>query len=256
MSEQLTSDGSDVKQSVSTIPALAYWHKVAIAWVVFCVVVVGLAFYIAQRPNSAVHIVSDELTDHERYKLNQLLSSFDDKSFYELKLDEIATSVTAIPWIQSVAVRRDWKQGVVIETTPRVAIANFGSEHLLDVTGTVFMPYDADLLNNPNFVNLYGDEQDAHEIMRQMEQISRWYAPLGLSIKDVILTPRRTWIIRFDTGLRVIADYDRVDEKLYQLSGILKENTLPMPIERIQAIDLRYKNGFSITDTTAVAQTQ
>lgn len=255
MSKQ-TTDKTPLGKMIATIPALTSWYKLLFAWAVFFVVVVTLGLFIAQRPNATIGIVSDKLSDYERHQLAQILPSVDNKSFYRLKLQEIAKPISDVPWVQSVVIRRDWKQGIVIEPVPRVAIANFGSEHLLDVMGVVFTPSDTNLLNNPKLVNLYGNEQNALEIMKQMERVNRWYAPLGLSVQDVILTDRRTLIIRFDTGLGVVSDYDRVDQKLYQLAGVLKENTLPIPLDRIQAIDLRYKNGFSITDTTAVAQTQ
>lgn len=260
MSKQTTdgqsSDKNPFRNVIATLPALAFWHKLLFAWVVFFVVVGVLGLFIAQAPNATISIVSDKLSDYERHQLGQLLPSVDNKNFHRLKLEEIAQRINDVSWVQSVVVRRDWRQGIVVEPTPRAAVANFGSEHLLDVKGVVFTPSDTNLLNNPKFINLYGNEQNALEIMKQMERVSRWYTPLGLSVQDVILTDRQTLIVRFDTGLRVVADYDRVDQKLYQLAGILKENTLPIPLDRIQAIDLRYKNGFSITDTTAVAQTQ
>lgn len=70
--------------------------------------------------------------------------------------------------------------------------------------------------------------------------------PLGLKVEEVILTPRMTWLFRFDNGLRVLVDKDSTSEKLYQLSILLMHQLKPR-LPNIQTIDLRYKNGMTLT---------
>lgn len=72
-----------------------------------------------------------------------------------------------------------------------------------------------------------------------------WFAPLNISVDDLVLTSRQTWIIRFNNGLRIIVDRDDTEQKLYNLPKILQKQ-YKSQMSLIQSIDLRYKNGFVI----------
>lgn len=231
--------------------SLGAWQKHLTCWLVF--LVFGVLFWgvIKNSPQSGIYVEKSLLNDHEYDELTQALSSIPSGGFYTKKLGDIAAAAKTLSWVQSVAVRRDWNEGIVVQAKPRVAVANFGSEHLVDVEGVVFSPADSSILSDPRLVSLYGNKEQSYEIMDKLRHINRWFAPLEMSVKDVMLTPRQTWVIRFDSGLRVAAYYDRVDEKLFELSSILKEGSLPVPLQNIQSIDLRYKNGFSITQKNA-----
>ena len=78
-----------------------------------------------------------------------------------------------------------------------------------------------------------------------MRYVNERFAPLGLTVNDLILTSRNTWIIRFHNGLRVVVDDENTEQKLYHLAVVLKER-FANRIHEMQSVDLRYKNGFSI----------
>ena len=71
------------------------------------------------------------------------------------------------------------------------------------------------------------------------------YAPLDVQVQDLILTPRQTWIIRFNNGMRIMVDHEDAEQKLYNLA-IQLQSALANDFGRIDSVDLRYKNGFAI----------
>lgn len=198
------------------------------------------------KPISQVVVVPNNLSVYEQSDLQLLMGEVEELRFYSADLQEIKDKVLALSWVDSVSVSRDWERGIVVDVQPKRAVANFGSEYLLDAKGVPFKPANKAELLNKRLANLQGDPKETELLMQKMQKLNTWFAPLNLVAKDVILTPRHTWIIRFNNDLRVLVDYDRVDEKLYTLSHILADKENNLNLKHIQAIDLRYKNGFSV----------
>ena len=129
--------------------------------------------------------------------------------------------------------------------TPRKAVANFGSDRLVDANGVVYQPADGAQLMDARLVNLHGRDSEAMQIMQKLKRINTWYAPLGVHVQDLVLTPRQTWIVRFDNGMRIIVDHENTEQKLYNLALQL-QSSLASDFPKIDSVDLRYKNGFAI----------
>lgn len=232
-------------------PAINHFGK-PIYWLaggacVFLLVLCLLIFQmLKQLPNAPISLQQQNLNQHEIYGLTHILGQQADANFLRANLQSYVDKMSKIAWIEQVDVRRDWQKGVVINVTPRKAVAKFGSERLVDVHGVVFTPADPSELELHDWMQLQGDEKDALVMMQQVKQVNDWYLPLGLKLKEVIVTPRMTWLFRFDNGLRVVVDSDNTSEKLYRLS-IMLQNQLNSKLTKIQSIDLRYKNGMAVT---------
>ena len=124
---------------------------------------------------------------------------------------------------------------------------------MLDANGVIFEPVDSNQLLSKNLIRLQGDSTEARNIMQQLYRINMWFAPLNISVDDLVLTSRQTWIIHFNNGLRIIVDRDDTEQKLYNLPKILQKQ-YKSQMSLIQSIDLRYKNGFVIAWKNANSQ--
>lgn len=232
------------------------WQRNLLSWLFVLFVLLCVVSLAQKKPALPIMVVSEGLSSHELRQLHNRLADFGEQQFYQADLTKISQAVTSLSWVDSARITRDWQSGIQVTVTPKKAVANFGSEHLLDVSGRLFVPADDRMLGDPNLVKLYGSSEDAPEIMQKMQKVNAWFMPLGLSVDDMVVTPRQTWLIRFDSGLRLMVDHERADEKLYRLSMLMKEKQLPMPLKDIAAVDLRYKNGFSLIKKATAAQTQ
>lgn len=157
-------------------------------------------------------------------------------------------------WISQVDIERKWGEGIVITALPREAIARFGSEHLIDSQGKVYKPVTESELLQPGLIMLQGDADQSTLIMQQMQQVNQWFAPLEMQVEDLVLTPRMTWAIKFDNGMRIIVDNEHTSQKLMNLSQLL-QNQLAGKKDNIASADLRYKNGFVIDWKANVEET-
>lgn len=227
-------------------PFFSVWQTTLITILLLLVVGYVAMYFMNKAPAQSLMVDDKNLTSIELISLQDALQSMEQVQFFSADLHRIHDMVAKLSWVESVQIQRDWYQGVVVSVTPRRAVANFGSQQMLDANGVVFVPANAKQLMDKKLVTLYGDQAKSKDIMRQMQHINTWFAPLGLHVQDLVLTSRQTWVARFNNGLRVVVDHEDTEQKLYSLSKILKgqfEKQLP----QMQSVDLRYKNGFAIT---------
>ncbi len=205
-----------------------------------------LAVYLLRNESTKpIDIERGQLSTAQLESLQAVTTPLGGVQFFGADLTGIYQAVSQLTWVGDARVYRDWHRGVVVSVTPRQPIANYGSSHLLDASGVVYTPADMNELMNTKLINLHGREDDAVAIMRKLRQVNTWFEPLGIHAQDLILTPRRTWIVRFNNGMRVIVDHENTEQKLYSLSMQL-QNNLAKEVKRIGSVDLRYKNGFAV----------
>ncbi|WP_227431084.1 cell division protein FtsQ/DivIB [Psychrobacter sp. I-STPA6b] len=220
-----------------------------IALMMLCIIVVAIIMVVKslyEVPPTQLVVDHSNLTPAQYQSLNTAMQGQEVGNFFTTQLPELRDAVMQLPWVNEVSIQRDWHKGIVVSALPRQPIAKFGTERLIDASGQVYVPADSQMLKQPEFVNLQGDSEQSPLIMQMMQQVNTWFAPAGLEVQDVILSPRMTWLIRFNNGLRVIVDNENTYQKLFNASQILL-NQLAEKQDEIQTLDLRYKNGFAIS---------
>lgn len=196
-------------------------------------------------PTKTIAVADANLTSKELASLQDAVKPFGEVSFFGTDLQEIHDNVAKLSWVESSKVGRDWYRGVTVSATPRKAVANFGSGQLVDANGAVFVPADKTLLMDDKLVTLDGKPEQATHIMNQLHRINTWFAPLGISVKDLILTENQTWIATFNNGFFVIVDHENAEQKLYRLLLVLT-NDYKDKLSEMAYADLRYKDGFAL----------
>lgn len=245
----LMSDKTRGPKSNIQLPAIVkYFFIAAVLGLLLLILVMG-AKALRDAPPASIFVNGNNLSTAQHQALEQVMSQQAVSSFFTSDLQALRDITISLPWIDEVSVTRDWQRGIVIEALPKQAVAKFGTERLVDARGVVFVPVDSSDLQQTQFATLQGEIAQAPVIMQQMQQINDWYAPLDIQVEDIILSPRMTWVVRFNNGLRVIVDNENTAQKLLSLSQLL-DNQLESQRSDIQAVDLRYKNGFTITWNT------
>ncbi len=222
-------------------------YSIILLVIVLLVVAYSIIIHtIKQAPIANVEISTEGLSSLQHQQLDEAMKSEQLGSYFSADLQTIRDKVTQFSWVEEVSISRDWHKGIVIETIPRQPVARFGSERLIDAKGDVYLPASSKTLTEYPLVSLQGDPKQAEVIMQQMQQVNEWFEPLGWSVEDIVLTPRMTWLIRFDSGLRLLVDGENTAQKLLNVSQVL-QHQLADKRDDIQSIDSRYKNGFAIS---------
>lgn len=219
------------------------WMAIGVLLFLAIFFLVSSQIYNSQPADIVVNPTS--LNPAEYRVLSEAMDKKEAGSFFTAKLPQLKDEVMAQDWVSQVDIERKWGEGIVITALPRAPIAKFGSEHLIDAQGHVFQPVNEADLQQDNLIMLQGDADQSNLIMQQMQQVSQWFGPLDMQVEDMILTPRMTWVIRFNNGMRIIVDNEHTSQKLMNVSQLL-QNQLADKRENIASLDLRYKNGFVI----------
>ncbi len=229
----------DAKQLNAVAVALALLAGIALLWG-------ALAWALRQPPfafrevvvhgplerTSAAHVeaaIRDELTG----------------TFFTMDLDRARASLSGVPWIRNVALRRQWPGRLEVAIEEHAPIARWNDAGLVNAQGEVFVAdYNGEL---PQFE---GPDGRAGQVAARFSEWSDALAPLALALEGIRLSPRGGWRLaaRGDAGALAI-ELGR-EEPATRLAHFVRayERTigaLARAGTRIDHVDLRYRNGFA-----------
>src|SRR5437763_322494 len=112
-------------------------------------------------------------------------------TFFTLDLDRAGRALTRVPWVRSVALRRQWPRRLEIDVVEHEPLARWNDAGLVNTRGEVFTAdWDADL---PQFS---GPEGRSASVTARYREWSAMLAPLGLSVRTLTLSARGGWEIQ------------------------------------------------------------
>ena len=94
-----------------------------------------------------------------------------------------------------------------------------------------------------------GPEGSAPDVVRAYADFKSLLAPLGLTPSQVVLSERRAWQMRLDSGLVLQLGRDLAKDEVHERLARFVEvypRTLGGLNRRLDYVDLRYPNGFAV----------
>jgi cell division protein FtsQ len=150
-------------------------------------------------------------------------------------------------------VERRWPDTLVVSLTEHVPLARWNNDALMNDTGEVFVA--AVSMNLPR---LSGPEDSSAEVVAAYRRHQAALAPLGMTISELRLSPRRAWRIRLDNGLQLALGREHTDARLARFVALYPRLFVAQPaIQTVAAeqaaapvapltADLRYPDGFAV----------
>lgn len=161
-------------------------------------------------------------------------------NMFRADIDSAQAAFQELPWIDSVMVRRRFPETVEIILTERVPVAHWRAGGLMDSKGNVFA---ASLKQDlPIFEGQQGTGKD---MVKHYADFSGILSPLKLTIKELIYTPRSAWLLVLNNGITVRLGRENEIKRLQQFAQIWP-SLLRKKQSRIEYVDMRYKDGFSV----------
>ena len=160
-------------------------------------------------------------------------------TFFTLNLPQVRRAFEKLPWVREVTLRRRWPARLEVSVIEHVPLARWGNHALVNTHGEVFQAaFDGKL---PIFV---GPAGTAKEITIQYDYFRRSLSALGTP-ERVQLTPRRAWQVRLDGGPTLELGREDIEARLGRYVQV-HERTVGALKRRVDYVDLRYANGFSV----------
>lgn len=163
--------------------------------------------------------------------------------FFDTSVDAVKQSLTALPWVQAVAVRRVWPDTLHITVIEQQAVALWADEGLLNPQGELFRPDD--FVPTADLPRLVGPPRSSPQVMGQYQRLNAQLAPLGLGIERLAMDSRRAWQIELSNGMTLVLGRRGTEEQIERFTRYWP-GTLAARAADIAEVDLRYPNGFAV----------
>ena len=166
-------------------------------------------------------------------------------TFFTLGLADARASLQRVPWVKSVALRRQWPGRLEVTITEHEPLARWNETALVDTEGEVFSAdFDGEL---PQFA---GPEGSSGEIALRFREFGAALEPRGLAIAELKLSPRGGWRLRTTGSAAMALELGRnaPGERLsrFVLYHARTVGALARGGTRVDYADLRYRNGFAV----------
>ena len=168
---------------------------------------------------------------------------------FDADLPALRGRIEQLPWVAHARVSRIWPETLDIRVWERVPAARWNDDSLLDSEGAAFTPSAPELAPAaiaalPRLGGPAGRETEVIGAYRALSQALKGseFAPAGLS-----LDARGEWRLRTVRGIELrLGDGDPLAHVALLLGAVSK--TLGAQLDQVDYIDLRYSNGFAVSN--------
>jgi cell division protein FtsQ len=166
-------------------------------------------------------------------------------NFFTMKLADARTSLQRVPWVRSVALRRQWPNRLEISVVEHTPLARWNDNALVNKEGEVFVAdYDGDL---PQFT---GPDGTAAEISARFAEFGTDLSRTGLAIGEMRLSARGGWELKTAAPPELTIALGRAEPgaRLARFVNYYAKSigALNRAGNRVEYADLRYRNGFAV----------
>jgi cell division protein FtsQ len=163
--------------------------------------------------------------------------------FFAADLDRVSDAIAALPWVETVEVRKHWPDLVEVTLVEHRAYARWGDDRLVSARGVLFAaPESAAMTDLPL---LQGPDSRLDEVLRMHQKVHALFEAQRLHVESLRLSPRGSWSLVLDSGARVVAGRGDPLPRLERFARSLPR-LLAVETRVLERADLRYANGFSL----------
>jgi len=172
-------------------------------------------------------------------------------TFFTVDLEKVRNSLEKLPWVREARVERRWPGTLVVSLVEHVPLARWNDDALVNEAGDIFVA--AVTLPLPR---LSGPEDSSAEVVAAYYRHQEALAPLGMTIRELRLSPRRAWRLQLENGMQLALGRDQADARLARFVALYPrlfgaqpaatEDAAPVAALAPLTVDLRYPDGFAV----------
>ena len=223
--------------------------------------VIGILVWLSQRPvfvlkQVQIEPVAGQTLQHiNKAIVKQEVLETVQGNFFSVKLEDVKKGFESMPWVRHANVRRIWPNGLVVSIEEQKAFGTWGgadSHQLINTHGEIFSGRTSELPEDTQLIDFRGPSDAGQEVMRLYEKANAWFKPWNAEISSLTLSDRYAWHVKLSNGMKVEfgRDEESSDKTLTEERVARLFKYWPQVQEkwsnRIDAVDLRYANGFAV----------
>ena len=224
-------------------------------------VVIGLLVWLSQRPvfglkQIQIEPVAGQTLKHiNKAMVKRQVAETVQGNFFSVRLEDVKRGFESMPWVRHANVRRVWPNGLIVSIEEQQAFGTWDgpdSNTLINKYGELFAGRVSEIADGTRLIDFHGPDDAGKEVMSLYEKANNWFKPWGAEVTSLALTERYAWHIKLSNGMKVEfgRDEESSDKNLTEERVARLFKYWPQVQEkwanRIDAVDLRYANGFAV----------
>lgn len=173
-------------------------------------------------------------------RVNELVHGAMGQNLIGLDMKAYQDQILAESWIKDVSLNRKWFNELEVYIEEEQPVAVWNTVEMVDRNGETFEP---SFMPQKEWAYLTGPSDTAPKVLDVYLKAEAQLAQAGFNLYELILDDTESWTIVLDNNLILIMGSEDFDQRLVRF---LKQFPDRGVLDRIQHIDFRYKNGFSV----------
>jgi len=188
--------------------------------------------------------ITGELRHLDRSALERAVAGVARGGFFSVDLGRVRAAAQALPWVETVRVRRVWPDTLELRVEERQPLGHWRQKQLVSLRGDVFRPASGDRLP-ADLPWLVGPEGSAMTVVDTFRAIQTRLESQGMRIERLTLTAREDWSAQLSDGTLVLFGTEHLAARL---ETFLRAYPLLRASAggRVERVDLRYDNGVAV----------
>ncbi len=202
-------------------------------------------------------VITGEMPYTQKKEIIASISHVDLGNFFQVNVNDIQQHISTLPWVYSVAVRKQWPNELKIYVVDQTPVALWNGDFLLNQFGKAFQADTGRLTQVlPAFFGPEGTEELALENFINLNSLLDYKA---LTIDELVLSERFSWQLTLNDGVMLnLGRENRVKriQRFMDIYPLVKEYSSARNTEKnklkkeenqaVDYIDLRYDTGLAV----------
>jgi cell division protein FtsQ len=176
----------------------------------------------------------------DKEQVDLIANEYVEGNFFSIDLEHTRNAFKKLAWVREIAIRRKWPDTLEVTIEEHKPIARWGRVGLVNSHGEIFNAATQEDL--PIFI---GYKRFVKKITLKYVKMNKILSKELMQVGTISLSERLSWEITTDNNVRVILGKDNIIKKVNLFTDNY-QNILAELKNRIEYVDLRYKDGFSV----------
>lgn len=173
---------------------------------------------------------------------------------FSADLTQVHRSLTSIPWVHAVTVRRLWPSRLHVRIEEQQAVGIWSSKTLVNRHGELFVANPGDHKEPCSLVALNGPEGSERLVTERARELTTWLAPIKAPLRSVTLSEQYSWTaevagMTLELGRDALptSAQERVRMFAKTHGWLMQKLQTQGEMGQLLRADLRYATGYAFT---------
>lgn len=158
-------------------------------------------------------------------------------------VDQLQKVILALPWVKSVAVRKQWPDKLKLFIVEHQPVAIWNKDKLLNTNGVIF-DGAIDDVSGKKLISFFSSDEQSRFVLNTWHNIAPLFKSKALPVRELWYSVRHAWTLVLENGIRLELGKEALMERVERFLVLypkLKEKQ-----SQIAYFDLRYDTGVAV----------